>query len=679
MSVAGNQSSFDLLFEPIPESERPDFMVPAPGEGNWDNLPDVGPTLAPFDFGGEEQPAVVSPDGERIVGKGGMVLDGDVLACPCPDCTAPMSIRTWLMVADCWRCDTAIELSEEQEREAMRLIHQRDAARARKQGSPKPKPTAAPTKSPASVPEPKKSSPQAPAEKKPQEKPATPPPTPGRRARRVSAASQPIGVRRRIRRMAAGGTLSVMMHEWFKDLPAWVISGLLHMALLMLLGLLSLSQEEPSTDIVLSEVVGNERISGGAKIKDEDGQEFDVIMPPEKMPKTEQEKKLLVQAAKDAKMLEQPRNMPDFSLPPIQRTLQQINSGNAKGGLLSRDPRVRRQMIKQEGGTTLTEAAVARGLSWIAKQQNPKDGSWSFRGEKGGTGLALLSMLGANQTIETGHYQKQVSLGVRFLLSQQKKDGFLGTGASHEQMYIHPQATMALCELFALTGEESAREPAQRAIDFIVNNQYKDGGWRYARLVPGNSSQRGDTSVVGWQLMALLSAKLAGLDVPDKTFTQIDEFLDTVQKKTDETRKKVTEGSRYGYMHNGAATHTMTAEGLLCRQYLGWPASHPAFRSGAKYFLEKHPPNANALEMYYCYYATQVMHHLGGSSWKQWNEKMRDVLVQKQEHRGANAGSWPVLGPHAGRGGRLYTTTMAVCMLEVYYRHLPLYRKVSVQ
>ena len=152
-----------------------------------------------------------------------------------------------------------------------------------------------------------------------------------------------------------------------------------------------------------------------------------------------------------------------------------------------------------------------------------------------------------------------------------------------------------------------------------------------------------------------------------------------MQKETDETRQRVTEGSRYGYLYNSKTTHTMTAEGLLCRQYLGWPGSHPAFRSGAKYFLEKHPPSEKRPEMYYCYYATQVMHHLGGTAWKQWNQKMRDVLVSGQEHRGPHAGSWPTRGPYASRGGRLYTTALAVCMLEVYYRHLPLYRRVSVQ
>ncbi|HND51282.1 MAG TPA: hypothetical protein PLV92_02755, partial [Pirellulaceae bacterium] len=31
-------------------------------------------------------------------------LQGDTLLCACPDCRAPMSVRIWLMLADCWQC-----------------------------------------------------------------------------------------------------------------------------------------------------------------------------------------------------------------------------------------------------------------------------------------------------------------------------------------------------------------------------------------------------------------------------------------------------------------------------------------------------------------------------------------------------------------------------------------------
>jgi hypothetical protein len=77
---------------------------------------------------------------------------------------------------------------------------------------------------------------------------------------------------------------------------------------------------------------------------------------------------------------------------------------------------------------------------------------------------------------------------------------------------------------------------------------------------------------------------------------------------------------------------------------------------------------------YYWYYATQVMHHVGGAAWEEWNTAMREQLPAVQVQAGPETGSWPPGGRmHDQMGGRLYATCMAVYCLEVYYRHLPIY------
>ena len=83
-----------------------------------------------------------------------------------------------------------------------------------------------------------------------------------------------------------------------------------------------------------------------------------------------------------------------------------------------------------------------------------------------------------------------------------------------------------------MTGDEALRQPAQKAIDFIVAAQYPDGGWRYEpnQELRGRE-QRGDTSVVGWQLMAMQSARAAKLKVPVETFELSSHFLDSVQSQ----------------------------------------------------------------------------------------------------------------------------------------------------
>ena len=122
----------------------------------------------------------------------------------------------------------------------------------------------------------------------------------------------------------------------------------------------------------------------------------------------------------------------------------------------------------------------------------------------------------------------------------------------------------------------------------------------------------------------------------------------------------------------------MTAEALLCRVYLGWQRDRPALRMGLDHLLENASPRRGSIDMYYWYYATQVFHHYGGSRWNRWNSAMRDRLVAAQDRRGHTAGSWRPQAHHDPSGGRLYMTALSVCTLEVYYRHLPIFRALDL-
>jgi hypothetical protein len=172
-------------------------------------------------------------------------------------------------------------------------------------------------------------------------------------------------------------------------------------------------------------------------------------------------------------------------------------------------------------------------------------------------------------------------------------------------------------------------------------------------------------SVTGWFVMALQSARMAGIEVPSPVFDRIQNFLDTVARE---------EGSRYAYRPNDGATLPLTAEGLLCRQYLGWQRDDPRLNAGVEY-LVANLPDWNKRNVYYWYYATQVLHHMEGKPWRAWNEEMRKILPEHQVTRGRERGSWDPGGDRwGGEGGRLYVTCLSIYILEVYYRHLPLYR-----
>jgi hypothetical protein len=344
---------------------------------------------------------------------------------------------------------------------------------------------------------------------------------------------------------------------------------------------------------------------------------------------------------------------------------------------------VRREIIELVGGSDESEKAVRRGLEWLQERQHT-DGRWSLhdlnpsdkqklkkvqgqgsqQADTAATGLALLPFLGAGHTHQQGDFQPAVSAGIAWLVEHQKPDGDLFSGGGdNAHMYAHGIAAIALCEAYGMTRDPALREPAQRALDFIVAAQHKpSGGWRY------QPNQAGDTSVVGWQLMALKSGEMAGLVVPAATLELTAKWLDSVEG----TGAQV---GRFGYQgRNG--NPAMTAEALLCRQFLGSRRSEPGMQAGAAYLLE-HVPRQGHETSYYWYYATQVMYHMQGSHWETWNEHLRDLLVKTQERSGAESGTWNPKDQWEERGGRLYATCLRLLMLEVYYRHLPLYRQLG--
>ncbi|MBI1900349.1 MAG: terpene cyclase/mutase family protein [Planctomycetia bacterium] len=594
-------------------------------------------------------------------------LDGEVLSCACPDCKSPMSIRLWLMTADCWRCGASIELTEEEEREAKRLLAQRglsaeilpaalEAARA------SPPPTA-----PQPRPRPARIVPAAIV-------PVAPPAPPARQL----AAARPGPVRARIEAIEREGAVKV----WFRDslgfLIAWIASAVIHMALLILLAFVLFQPLQDKERPLTLSVRISDRISEGGF---EDEPELDPLnfddpgaMRLDDLAKPEP-------AGPEA----------GFGVPfelgalpglePAPYPLGALEGSGGKSPFAGRSPESRTRIALREGATTASEAAVTRGLEWLARHQNA-NGSWSLhafnqhpdcRGkcrstgvmsDTAGTALALLPFLGAGETHLKGRYKESVQKGLDWLVSAQSANGDL-QGPGFGRMYAHGQAAIVLCEAFALTRDEKLRKPAQLALDFIVKAQHSEGGWRYA------PRQQGDTSVVGWQLMALRSGQMAYLNVPEKVIDAAKQYLDMAQ--CDYT------GSQYAYMPGHGPSHVMTAEALLCRQYTGWPANHVGLTTGCDWLLKEHSPNKGSGDVYYYYYATQVMHHIGGERWKKWNDEMRDLIVKSQSTEGHEAGSWDPRGGHSGSGGRLYQTALSICILEVYYRHMPLYRTVAAE
>jgi hypothetical protein len=234
-----------------------------------------------------------------------------------------------------------------------------------------------------------------------------------------------------------------------------------------------------------------------------------------------------------------------------------------------------------------------------------------------------------------------------------------GNAEPYAFMYCHGMATLALSEALAMSGDERLRPIVERAIGYTLRAQNRTtGGWRYR---PGDT---GDTSQLGWQLMALKSAELAGLDFPSETRRGIERFTTSVSSGTG--------GGLASYRPNDKVSRPMTAEALVCRQFLGTPRQSPALDEAGNYLLGELPGTAQT-NYYYWYYGTLGMYQLQGEHWRRWNDALTRQLLATQSSVGEGAGSWEPNDVWGGYGGRVYSTALAALCLEVYYRYLPLY------
>jgi hypothetical protein len=392
-------------------------------------------------------------------------------------------------------------------------------------------------------------------------------------------------------------------------------------------------------------------------------------------------------------------------------TGQMFGDLGGMGGLASigafggRSGATRQKMVAEGGGNNISEACVASGLEWLAlhqAQDGPNEGHWSLHNFNGyartkplpagqvvrcdcepgtsrqndiaATAFALLPYLAAGQTHRpnkgsSADYSKSVGAALNWMMRKQAQNGSYSS-----EMYSHGLATIAMCEAYGMTSDPMLKMSAQRAIHYIEMSQDPaGGGWRYAPRTPG------DLSVTGWQLMALKSGQMAGLSVNRQVLQKAERFLDACQSSDGSN----IPGGGYKYMPNTGVTATMTAVGMLCRQYSGVNPRNPGLLKGVE-ILKKAPPGTTH-NYYYEYYATQVMHHMGGEAWNFWNlgpdgkNGIRDTRIRAMDTGNRKAhqkGSWaPPSGGHANDGGRIMATGLSLLMLEVYYRHLPLYRR----
>ena len=474
--------------------------------------------------------------------------------------------------------------------------------------------------------------------------------------------------------------------SFLKAVPAWLVSTLVHVLILVVLALVTVADPIKIVNVLTASATTED----GPEIEEFTIEEVD----PGEVAEMEEVSEPVSDFTEEMDMVEPTEMAPmeisevalDMSqmaveIAPSASSLQTLSQMTVQP-LGGRSEDMKKKLLREYGGNESSEAAVTEALKWFSRHQMP-NGGWTFahdqvcRGACGdpgkanfakamsaATAMSLLPFMGAGQTHLQGDFREVVLRGLRFMIQNGKAGNSNGmpvldlrTGGD---MYSHGLAAIALCEAYAMTEDPELLVPAQGAINFIVAAQCRDGGWRYRVQDPLG----GDTSVFGWQLMALKSGYMGHLSVPPVTIQGSILFLDKVGSNN---------GSIYGY--DKPSTYTRpgtTAIGLLCRMYTGWDKTHQGIIEGVDNLAEI---GVKKDDLYYNYYAAQVLRQFGGPKWDKYNVELRDWLVETQDQDSGAKGSWHFDSKVHGmeEGGRLMQTSFATMILEVYYRHMPLY------
>jgi squalene cyclase len=301
--------------------------------------------------------------------------------------------------------------------------------------------------------------------------------------------------------------------------------------------------------------------------------------------------------------------------------------------------------------------SITRGLDWLARQQGA-DGSWSERAypqNNAITSFALLAFMSQGHLPDRGPYGKNVARGAQFLVRSAKRDGYLA-GVGHGNMYCHAMSTLALAELWGMSGDEDTKPVLEKAVDLIVRSQNDEGGWRYDPAPTG-----ADISVTIMQVMALRAAKNSGLHVPDDTLKKAIRYI---LKCYDHE----TGGFRYMPGQREPA-FARTAAGVCVLQLSG-AYDAQQIPKALQFMRSNLEPNEHF--WYGHYYAAHAFHQVGGKEWEAYYRQMREFLLKRQSKEGAWESSTDV---DRRTAGPVYQTAIAVIILSIPSHYLPIFQR----
>ena len=341
--------------------------------------------------------------------------------------------------------------------------------------------------------------------------------------------------------------------------------------------------------------------------------------------------------------------------------------------------------------TKRVNARKTYNLEFVKPGDASGDKGWSGATDIGLTGLSLLAFAGAGYDHTSGKYKEACRHAISYLHKVQRNDGCFGPQEDDSFVYNHAICTMAIAEVYSLSGQSALKAPTERAMDFILQAQNEGSGWRY-----GVKPLENDTSVTGWMVLALKSCRMAGLEFDSsKVYGSAAKWLDQVTVDVGgypKTGYNVpgSDNARMRSAQNYDSNPSMDAINIMTRLFMGdekWDVNNRVVRSQAAECARNVPEwKHEKIDYYYWYYASLALYQVDGPSWKAWEGAMVKTLFDNQrgwraEDKGSTKdtldehGSWDSVDAWGSAGGRVYATAINCLTIEVWTRYKRMHEK----
>jgi len=337
--------------------------------------------------------------------------------------------------------------------------------------------------------------------------------------------------------------------------------------------------------------------------------------------------------------------------------------------------------------TPQSEAALERGLKWLAANQGP-EGNWTTN-DLGLVSMGALAFFAAGHLPGHGPQGEPPQRALDYVISNAKPSGLLNIADEKRGMYNHGLSTFVLGQVYGMSMDERVGPLLDRTLQLIAQTQCRDGGWDY---VARPQARGHDLSLAVMQAKALRSAVDSGLDVPPEVIElairSVREHYtpDGCPRTADEETQKRFPGQFTYTKGGGSRSVAMAACGVVClqefAQYDDWriPKSMDFVCKQIRDKCKGKSKDA-PFDAYTLYYVGQALYQVDGKQWRDHYPMLRDSLVACQVDAPGNVkehGKWAANGRVGGKPGDLYMTSAACFILALPYRYLPILQEGEI-